>query len=145
VGQAALTVLINGPGTISLNPSGNFFSTNQTVQVTAAPLAGQGFVNWTGDLTGTQNPFSVPMTENRTITANFVNWPVLVANQAAQSQGFRFNLLSGTGLIYKVQASANLHAWTDLSVVTNTTGSDLFIDFGNTNFSTRFYRAVSWP
>jgi len=144
--QAALTVLINGPGTVESSPTGNVFATNQTVSLTASPLAGQGFVSWSGDAGGTQNPVNVAMTQSRVVTANFTNWPVLVANeQSLTPQGFRVTVLSGTGLVYQIQGSANLGTWTNLGVVTNTTGQSQFTDPAGTNSLMRFYRGLTWP
>ena len=144
--QAALTVLINGPGTVQASPAGNVFNTNQSVSLTATPLAGQGFLNWSGDASGTQNPVSVAMTQSRVVTANFTNWPVLVADQQSLTpQGFQMSVLSGTGLVYGIQASANMRTWTNLGVVTNVTGTALFTDPTGTNLPARFYRGVAWP
>lgn len=144
--QAALTVLINGPGTVQVSPAGNVFNTNQSVSITASPLAGQGFLNWSGDASGTQNPVSVAMTQSRVVTANFTNWPVLVANQQSLTpQGFQLSVLSGPGLVYGIQASANMRTWTNLGVVTNVTGTASFTDLTGTNLPARFYRGVAWP
>jgi len=145
-GQAALTVLINGPGTIHVSPAGNVFATNQSVNITAAPLAGQGFLNWSGDATGTQNPITVAMTQSRVVTANFTNWPVLFADsQSLTPLGFRLTVLSGPGLVYQIQGSPNLGTWSNLGVVTNTFGSTQFTDPAGTNLPLRFYRALPWP
>lgn len=146
-GQAALTVLINGPGAVTVDPAGNVFATNQTVTITATPLAGQGFDHWSGDASGAQNPVSVSMTQNRIITANFINWPILIATnrQGIASQGFSFSLISGTGMTYRIQSSSNLNTWTDLGVVTNTTGQTTVTDPSATNGSKGFYKAVPWP
>jgi len=145
-GQSALTVLINGPGSINVNPPGNVFATNQSVTLTATPYAGQGFINWSGDASGTENPLTVAMSQSRVITANFTNWPVLVANQQSFTpEGFRFSLLSGPGLTYQVQGSTNLSSWVNLGTVTNATGETQFTDPAGTNLPLRFYRATSWP
>ena len=144
--QAALTVLISGPGTVQVSPSGNVFTTNQIVNITATPLAGQGFINWSSDASGTQNPVSVAMTQSRTVTANFTNWPVLFADrQSITPEGFRLTVLSGPGLVYQIQGSANLGTWVNLGVVTNTSGESQFTDPAGTNLPLRYYRGVSWP
>ncbi|HEU0037901.1 MAG TPA: hypothetical protein VFR76_01380 [Verrucomicrobiae bacterium] len=122
-------MLINGPGSINVNPPGNVFATNQSVTLTATPYAGQGFINWSGDASGTENPLTVAMSQSRVITANFTNWPVLVANQQSFiPEGFRFSLLSGPGLTYQVQGSTNLSSWVNLGTVTNATGETQFTD-----------------
>jgi uncharacterized repeat protein (TIGR02543 family) len=46
------------------------------VQITATPNSGYAFTGWSGDLTGTENPKTVTMSGNRTVTANFVSSPV---------------------------------------------------------------------
>ena len=145
-GQAALTVLINGPGSVTVDPPGNIFGTNQTISLTASPLAGQGFTGWAGDASGTSSQLLVPMTQSRVISANFTNWPVLiVSGQSLTPQGFQFKLVSGPGLAYEVQSSSNLSAWSSLGPVTNVSGEMLFLDPAATNNSRRFYKATPWP
>lgn len=142
-GQAALTVLINGPGSVNVNPPGNLFSTNQTVSVTATPFTGKGFGGWSGDASGTQNPLSVSMTQSRVISADFLNWPFLIANgQSITPQGFTFTLLSGPGLVYEILSSSDLNHWSSLGTVTNTSGQTQFTDPSATNSSTKFYKAT---
>ena len=56
----------------SLSASGGSFVENTNVSVTATPAEGYEFVEWTGDASGTTNPLTVVMTENKDISANFV-------------------------------------------------------------------------
>ena len=142
-GQAALTVLINGPGSVNVSPPGNLFATDQTVSVTGTPFAGKGFGGWSGDASGTQNPLSLSMAQSRVVTANFLNWPFLKAGAGSVTpQGFRFHLSSGPGLVYEVFSSGDLSLWGSLGFVTNTTGEMEFTDPNATNYSTKFYKAV---
>jgi hypothetical protein len=144
--QAALTVLINGPGSVTPNPRANVYPTNQTVTLTATPYAGQGFTSWSGDVAGTQNPISIPMHQSKVVTANFTNWPVLIADhQSMTPTGFRITVISGAQLSYQIFGSTNLVSWQSLGTVTNTSGQTQFIDSGATNLPKRFYRAGPWP
>ena len=56
----------------SVSASGGSFIENTNVSVTAIPAEGYEFVEWTGDASGTTNPLTVVMTENKDISANFV-------------------------------------------------------------------------
>ena len=53
--------------------NGAQYTWGTVVQLTAVPNTNNGFVNWTGDATGSANPTSVTMTANRSVTANFSN------------------------------------------------------------------------
>jgi len=67
------TLLVN-PTTGSVassSPSQTSFPLGATVTLTATPPAGASFINWTGSVTSTQNPLTVVMDGNKTITANF--------------------------------------------------------------------------
>jgi uncharacterized repeat protein (TIGR02543 family) len=58
-------------GTVAKNPNKATYTYDEIVQLTAAPATGWLFANWTGDATGTNNPVSVTMNNNKTITANY--------------------------------------------------------------------------
>jgi uncharacterized repeat protein (TIGR02543 family) len=58
-------------GTVSQSASGTEFDHNTELVLTATPAEGYEFVNWTGDVTSTDNPLTVTITANTSITANF--------------------------------------------------------------------------
>ncbi len=64
-----LAVTASEGGTVS-NP-GDTHNENSNVSVTATPANGFTFLGWTGDASGSTNPLSVSMTENKNITATF--------------------------------------------------------------------------
>jgi uncharacterized repeat protein (TIGR02543 family) len=68
-----------GAGSISLNPAGGVYDAGTVVTVTATPAPGSGynFTGWSGDASGSQNPFPVTMNGNKTITANFSTSPLI--------------------------------------------------------------------
>ncbi len=60
-------------GTVTKNPDRTLYDKDVTVTLTAAPIANYRFVNWTGDLTGTDNPAILSFSANRIVTANFAH------------------------------------------------------------------------
>ena len=79
--QPCTTLTINiapvGNGTVTTSPRPNCvtdptkFSRGTRVVVVASPASGKTFVNWTGDLTGTQAAKALIMSSDRNVTANF--------------------------------------------------------------------------
>ena len=63
----------------SVNNPGDTHNENTNVSLTASPAVGYTFSGWTGDASGSTNPLSVSMTQNKNITANFIrtNPPVI--------------------------------------------------------------------
>src|SRR5207249_1684039 len=66
-----LSLTTIGNGTASKSPDQPTYNHGTVVQLTATPNAGQSFVGWTGDASGTANPLSVTMDANKSITAQF--------------------------------------------------------------------------
>jgi VCBS repeat-containing protein len=81
-----LTAGNDGHGTVTLNPAGGTYAENTVVTLTPVPSSGFAFDHWSGtnfaDLTDNGNgTWSITMTENKTVSANFEalpNLPVLV-------------------------------------------------------------------
>jgi hypothetical protein len=67
-----LTFFTIGSGTVTLNPPGGTYDSVTTVTLTAVPDSGYVFEEWSGGLTGSANPESIVMNENKTVTAIFV-------------------------------------------------------------------------
>ncbi|UJS17063.1 MAG: Ig-like domain-containing protein [Candidatus Jettenia sp.] len=61
----------SGSGTIELNPLGPWYNAGAQVQLTAAPKDNYTFKNWSGDLSGSNNPATLSMDRPKSITANF--------------------------------------------------------------------------
>ena len=87
-------------GTINANPAGNptttppkvWYNLGQTVQLTAIPSAGYGFLGWGGDAAGTSNPLSITMNGHSNITAIFI-----LTNAPNADYQFQNNLHSSVG------------------------------------------------
>ncbi|MDB6112392.1 MAG: exported protein of unknown function [Pedosphaera sp.] len=150
--QVALTVLVNGHGRVTANPRANSFSTSPVsgfVTLTAVPDAGQSFLNWSGDASGTQNQLSISMNQNRVINANFTSRPGLRVDRPGLEgftpEGFRLTLVSDPMSHYEIMSSTNLSTWTSLGVVTNTSGEVQITDPAAAQSRAGFYKAILAP
>ena len=70
-----ISISPTGAGAVTKNPDspGGVYSSGSTVQLTAYTNYGFNFKNWSGALTGTENPKSIVMNANKSVTANFTN------------------------------------------------------------------------
>ena len=69
--QYALTVAVVGNGTTNPSVGTHTYDENTVVTLTATPAAGWQFDRWSGDLTGSTNPTSITMNENKSVKATF--------------------------------------------------------------------------
>ncbi len=71
--QYTLTTSVSpsGAGSVLLDPAGGVYTAGTQVTLTAVANSGYVFSNWSGDLTGTQNPATIVMDSNKSVTANF--------------------------------------------------------------------------
>jgi len=67
-----LTVEMVGQGSVAQDPNKETYYYSETVSLTATPTAGYTFSHWSGDATGSDNPVSITMDNNKTVTANFI-------------------------------------------------------------------------
>ncbi|MFH1837900.1 MAG: alpha/beta fold hydrolase, partial [Candidatus Kuenenbacteria bacterium] len=65
------STLINPLNTGNINPSMGIYSVNTKVNLTATPAPYYTFLNWTGDISGSENPKEITMNSNKSVTANF--------------------------------------------------------------------------
>ncbi len=70
-----LTLVTNGQGTITLNPTGGSYLSNTLVTATATPASGWLFNGWSGSANGTVNPLSLNLDANSSLTGTFVQLP----------------------------------------------------------------------
>jgi len=66
-----LTVGVVGDGSVSKNPDQDHYEYGDVVMLTATPGEGQAFSGWSGSLSGLDNPKSITMTRNKSVTATF--------------------------------------------------------------------------
>jgi hypothetical protein len=145
-GQSSLTVLISGDGSVARSPAGNVYPNSQTVMLTATPDPGQTFLGWSGDISGTQNPYSLSMAQNRTVTANFSTGLNLRVDrhglEGLTSSGFRLTLDGSARGTITVFGSSNLLNWQAIGTVSKSTAETQFLDTNSTTLSRRFYKAM---
>jgi uncharacterized repeat protein (TIGR02543 family) len=142
-GRFALSVVPVGRGKVAVNPQFASYASGTNVMITATPDAGQTFVNWSGDATGTVNPLTVGMTQNRTVFANFTrNANLGLRGSQALTEGVQLTLSGEYGGAYRMDTSSNLFDWVPGAIVTNTYGTLQLIDASATNASQRFYRGI---
>ncbi len=69
-----LTITTDGQGTVTKEPSQPNYAYGQVVTLEAFPEEGWKFSHWSGDLNGSINPATITITENKTVTAHFVQF-----------------------------------------------------------------------
>lgn len=87
--QLARQVRPPNTGSVSVDPDTNFFATNELATLTAEPEYGFEFVSWTGDTTSEENPLTLSMYKDFTVTANFRAKDILVVIETDPT-GFQF-------------------------------------------------------
>jgi uncharacterized repeat protein (TIGR02543 family) len=143
-----MTVASEGFGQVTVNPRANVYAQNSSVTLSAIPDAGQTFLGWSGDATGTSNPLLIVTTaQSETITANFSRRPQLAVDTGLDGktpEGFRFTLTGEAG-VYRIEESTNLSNWGQLALITNAFGKTQLTDPTTADINRRFYRAVVAP
>ena len=74
--QYTLTVNSGAGGTVTRNPDQVSYSQGQQVTLTAVPNTGYEFTSWGGDLSGSNNPTTITMDANKSVSAAFNLLPV---------------------------------------------------------------------
>jgi cell wall-associated NlpC family hydrolase/ribosomal protein L11 len=67
-----LSLDVQGEGWVNLNPNNDSYLEGTYVTLTANPADGWEFDRWSGDLTGSQNPATIIMNSDKSITAIFI-------------------------------------------------------------------------
>jgi pectate lyase len=66
-----LSTTVVGIGEVTLSPAGGTYTVGTVVTLTANPLLGNSFINWSGNASGSSLTTTVTMTSNKTAIANF--------------------------------------------------------------------------
>lgn len=145
-GQAALTVVITGRGQVDVSPRANTYTTNQTATLTATPGAGESFLRWSGDASGSVNPLMLSMNQERIVVANFTGPFRLRADQPGLEgflpQGFVFTVIGDPFAVYQIFSSTNLNQWSGIGSLSNSAPETKFTDPSATNSPRKFYKAM---
>ncbi|HEU4390686.1 MAG TPA: immunoglobulin domain-containing protein, partial [Blastocatellia bacterium] len=98
----ALTLSTQGSGTIQANPSATTYPPGTTVQLTAVAATGWQFSNWTGSLSGNNNPDTIVMDGPRSVTAVFTE---ILAAPAITTQPVSQSVSAGSNVTFSVSAT----------------------------------------
>lgn len=63
---------MDGQGTVARDPEKTIYDKDEEVKLTAFPETGWSFSHWSGNYSGNDNPASIIMDTNKTITAHFI-------------------------------------------------------------------------
>jgi len=94
-----LTVNIDGEGEVTLDPPGGTYEEGTPVTLTASPASGWQFDGWSGDASGSNNPITITMDGNKTITATFGEIPIMYT-LTTDTDGFGSIELDPPGGVY---------------------------------------------
>lgn len=67
----AVNVSPPGGGAVACNPEKKLYAAGEQVAIAAVPAGGYAFSGWTGNASGTANPWTVTMDGSKMLTANF--------------------------------------------------------------------------
>jgi len=70
--EYTLTINIEGNGAVTKDPDQDTYEYGTEVELTAIPDTGWSFSHWSGDLLGNNNPETITMDEDKTVTAHFI-------------------------------------------------------------------------
>jgi len=84
-----LVVTVTGSGTVIVDPDQETYGCGDVVTLTAEPAEDWVFTGWSGDLTGSDNPATITMDFNKTVTAEFepISGPQYTLTMAVSGNG----------------------------------------------------------
>lgn len=71
-----LEITVEGDGTVALDPPAGVYTVGEEVSLTALPGQFEIFKEWGGDISSTDNPVTIPMNQNKKVTAVFETLPI---------------------------------------------------------------------
>jgi len=87
--EYTLSVNTDGEGSVTLDPPGGTYEAGTVVQLTAVPGGSEEtegvFTGWSGDLSGSDNPETITMDSDKTVTATFIEIGVESGDLASMS------------------------------------------------------------
>ena len=125
---------MDGQGAVARDPEKTIYITNEVVELTATPESGWSFSHWSGDYSGNNNPTSIIMNANKTITAHFT---VYLEDLASPTGDNRW--LDVANQPYRASYRTSYHyTQANVSVTYNTEGNKLIGALQATNLKPNF-------
>jgi len=90
--------VISVNGTVVKNPEQIEYNYGENVELTATANSGYTFDSWSGDATGSTNPITVLMDQNKTVTANYIVAPPSGPAGIDLGSAGNFAVLAGAGI-----------------------------------------------
>ena len=147
--ESALTVVVDGAGSVNINPPDTHFQNGTTVQLLAKPAFGQSFLGWSGDAVGGNAALSVLVDSSKVITARFSKQPELSVTPdigLIRTEGARLVLRGEVGSTYQILAAPTpMGQYAPIGTVYNALGDVKFVDGTATVLGQRFYRVLVLP
>ncbi len=130
----ALTINVQGQGTVSASPPGPTYTPGTVVTLTASPAPGAAFNSWVGNVSNTLNPVTtITMNQNEEVTAVFTQQlpPALAAFPANRNIDFGELAIGMTEVATLTVSNTGGGTLTGSAVE----GSPAYNILGNANFS----------
>ncbi|MFN8178070.1 MAG: T9SS type A sorting domain-containing protein [bacterium] len=113
ISSYTLTVNVVGGGTVTKFPDQATYLCNTSVLLVPAASPGFVFTGWSGDATGTDNPLTIVMNANKTITATFTDVATAVAeNLLAEGKALGIypnpSKVGGTHVVFRAPATGSV-------------------------------------
>lgn len=118
--QFTLAVATTGLGSVSRAPDRDRYDAGSEVLLTAVPQPGNTFSGWSGGVSGTQNPITVIVNSNVSVTAGFA--PALRTLTVVKA-GIAAGTVTGTGIDCGTDCSEQLGPGTVTLIATPATGA----------------------
>ncbi len=84
-GKCTLNLVVNGFGTVTVNPQQIYYDQGESVTLTATPTnVATVFAGWSRDATGTQNPLTLVLSTNKVVEADFGSAPNVSVSPPSQ-------------------------------------------------------------
>ena len=133
--QCEVTVTVNDPAMGSVEGAG-IYEKGTEVTLTPNPVAHHRFVNWTGDMTSTDNPLKFTIEGDVNLTANFEAIPTYTITTSVNDSDM------GT-----VTAGGTYYEDTEVTLTATANAGYVFVDWsdGNTNETRTFTAGVDMP
>jgi hypothetical protein len=147
-GEVLLTPASRGRGRIVPDQAFPFYRPGQTAVLVPEPEAGQMFLGWSGDVTGTQPELAVVMDRSKTVIGTFSWRPGLSWVDGlgyGRGESLRLQLAGQPGTRCVVESSADLQTWAPLRTVDLRAEREILGISPGVSGSTIFFRAVVSP
>ncbi len=111
-GLYSINIWNSGSGKVDFNPSGGVYLEGSTINLTAIPNSGWRFKEWGGMISGTENPISILMDKDYSISAVFEeitsveNEPIINEFRLEQNYPNPFN--PTTKIVYQIAKSSHV-------------------------------------